>query len=105
MVTSKAILDCDYYKTLIKAHLKVTSLLQAIVKLAVIDSLNLTRKRTINNYYPVLVDKSTVSVIKPREKRTRYNLHSNVKLSNSVDSTGAINLWCCAQREKTDSFR
>ena len=78
MVTSKAILDCDYYKTLIKAHLKVTSLLQAIVKLAVIDSLNLTRKRTINNYYPVLVDKSTVSVIKPREKRTCYNLHSKV---------------------------
>ena len=79
MVTSKAILDCDYYKTAIQAHLKVISLLQVIVKLAVIDSLNLTRKRTINNHYPVLVDKSTVSVIKPCKKTNPLNnLHSNI---------------------------
>ena len=92
MVTSKAILNRDYYKTSIKAHLKATSLLQVIVKLAVIDSLNLTRKQTINNHYPVLVDESTVSVIKSCEKTNPLNnLHSNV--SDSVDSTAAINLY------------
>ena len=91
-----AILDHDYYKTSIKAHLKVTLLLQVIVKLTVIDSLNLTRKRTIN--------KSTVSVIKPREKMNLLNnLHSNV--SDSVDSAGTINLWCCVESGKIDSFR
>ena len=104
MVTSKAILDRDYYKTAIKAHLKVISLLQVIVKLAVIDSLNLTRKRTINNHYSVLVGKSTVSVIKRREKTNPLNnLHGNV--SDSVDSVGAINLWCYVQSGKIDSFR
>ena len=104
MVTSKTILDHDYYKTAIKAHLKVISLLQVIVKPLVIDSLNLTRKRTINNHYPVLVGKSTVSVIKPREKTNPLNnLHGNV--SDSVDSVGAINLWCYVQSGKIDSFR
>ena len=85
MVISKAILDHDYYKTSIKVHLKVISLLQVIVKLAVIDSLNLTRKRTINNHYPVLVDKSTVSVFKPCKKTSPSlnNLHSNVAKSFS----------------------
>ena len=104
MVTSKAILNCDYYKTSIKAHLKVTLLLQIIVKLAVIDSLNLTRKQTINNHYPVIVDKSTVSVIKSCEKTNPLNnLHGNI--SDSVDSAGTINLWCCVQSGKIDSFR
>ena len=85
MVTSKAILNRDYYKISIKAHLKVISFLQIIVKLVVTDSLNLTRKQTINNHYPVLVDKSTVSVIKPREKTnlSLHNLHSNVAKSFS----------------------